>query len=134
MTALAVLAPSSDDIGAVQKSALSLYVGVMAGIAEYLNEPGSKDPEILIKLANSKLADVARVIPEKKTDPYANLATINVTFVNGAMRATVQVAPANSASIEAEDALDMSGLQPSAAMVAMASINDDIDLDVLEMA
>jgi len=92
------------------------------------------DPEILIKIVNSKSADIAKVIPEKKADPNAGLATFNITFVNGAMKAEP-----SSASLELVDevrrdlevfdlaqALLPPGFAPSAQMQAMSGINADL--------
>lgn len=117
--------PVTDELEAVQKSALSIYVGVLSGLAEYVNEPGVKDPEVLVKIANSKLADVARVIPEKKADPYGNLPTFNITFVNGALKAEVVTAEQAMAVVdevvgEATEIFDLDLLSPSADMLATA--------------
>jgi hypothetical protein len=92
----------------------------LAVIHTRVNEP-DVDHEWLLKVANSKIGDIGKVVPEKKADPYAGLPTVSITFVNGGVQATVQPAIDMGPAVEVVPVLEAT---PS--MMAGLGVNADI--------
>ena len=74
---------------ASKEAAQSTHMQAALRLAEIVANPETKIEEI-IKIYNST-KDVAGAVPEKKIDPNAGLRTFNITMVNGAINATVQI-------------------------------------------
>lgn len=89
------------------------------------------DPELVLKIVNSKLADIGKTVPDRKIDQYANLPIFNITFVNGAMRGSIEMAantpPADLENLPVlETSMPEISWVPSRSMLAYTSINRDI--------
>ena len=109
-------------------------------LAELASDPET-DVDALVKIYNST-KDVAGAVPEKKIDPNAGLRTFSITFVNGSMKAVVQipvVEDLNTIEMEPTEEDDQSddavptltasglkGLLPSRSMLDNYSINADL--------
>ena len=108
-------------------------------LAELASDPET-DVDALVKIYNST-KDVAGAVPEKKIDPNAGLRTFSITFVNGSMKAVVQLPVADDPNtIEMEPTEDdqsddasptltasgLKGLLPSKSMLDNYSINADL--------
>lgn len=119
------------DQALLESSAREVIALGIIRMAEYMAED-NVDIEVVTKIVNSKIADIAKVIPEKKIDPYAGLPTVNVTFVNGSMQATITMAPPALEEVEevVDDAIELPSLgmlMPTASMlVAATAVNADL--------
>jgi hypothetical protein len=118
---MSLQAVPSTNQDAIEKMARITYARSLTTINEYM--VGNNDPEFALKVANSKIGDVGRVVPEKKSDPNAGLAVINIVFQNGSMQATLTpvVPPADVVDVEATPLLEATPF-----MSAFTNINTDL--------
>lgn len=107
-------------------AAQSIHMLAATRLAEAAADP-STDLDTVRKIYGDT-KDVAGAVPEKKLDPNAGLATFNITFINGAMQATIEPATLDLEMVEiVRSELDALAVLPTQAMLAAAHINADLE-------
>lgn len=81
------------------------------------------DPEVAIKIFNAT-KDVAQAVPEKKTDPFANLPVFHIHMHNGRIGGSGAVTPALELA-DVIEAFELEGMSPTEPMLAMSHINEE---------
>lgn len=113
---------------AAREAAQHTHMLAATRLAEFAADEDA-DIEIIRKIYNDT-KDVAGAVPDKKIDPNAGLAVFNITWVNGAMQATVEPAPLGVVQEVEPPTLELSDsatiLVPSPAMLAATDINADL--------
>lgn len=122
-THAAAATKSSADQSVLEESARAIVSLGLVRMAEFMASD-RPDIEVVIKVLNSVVKDIAKVVPEKKADPYAGLRIFNITFENGSMSGSA--GPVLEMVEQVSSHLNMIA---TPAMLANANINHDLDED-----
>lgn len=111
-----------DDLALLKKQIQEDMVEAVAMLLPRLVEKGmtSEDPDTIRKIIGT-IGPMAGVEAEKRVDQFANLPMTNIQIVMSGAAGTVQ-----GITVDVEPQLV---LKPTAAMLANASINEDVDFD-----
>lgn len=130
-TAAATANPASDQ-ALLESTARTVIAQGLLRMSDYVADPKS-DIEVVVKIVNSAAKDIGKVIPEKKLDPFAGLATLHLTFVNGSVHSRVEGPPPPlelvdevRADLAAMDALPAAGFEPTMDQLAWLGVNADL--------
>lgn len=122
--------PALADQASLESTAKQVFADGMAVLAEYIATPGA-DPEVVVKILNSPIKDVAKVVPEKKADPHAGLPVFHITINNGRITAqavTPELQAVDTVIMEVEPPLPL----PSPAPKRVEDISADLLQDLAD--
>lgn len=88
MTAV-VTSPTNQKL--LEEAAFSVIADGLVKLSEYINST-DPDPEIVLKVVNSKVADMGKTVPVKEVNPLAGLQMVHITIGAG-VRIAAQPAP-----------------------------------------